>query len=354
MVTTKAARQFLPTQGVIMSRRILAAGLLLLLGCTAEQGPTEAPDNPSFALKGTSNYTTVDLGTLGGSPAFAYALAINSRGQVVGASRAPSGAIHAFLWDRGVMTDLGTLGGDFSQGLEINERGQVVGVGQTTAGTYHAFLWEDGVMSDLGTIDDRRSSALGINARGQIVGGADGIPVIWDKQAIVSLPLPAGGTFCEVQEINAADRSVGQCTINGTARAVLWDRDGAVDLGDLGTSPATATGINASGAVVGISGVLSGGGGSRPFLWEQGTMTDLSTQSAPPGFIPNAINAGGQIAGSWGGGDFIHAGVWQRGATIDISVPGIDNYLVDISASGQAVGYTVSTNDYHAVLWTRR
>jgi uncharacterized membrane protein len=34
---------------------------------------------------------------------------------------------HAFLWSNGTMTDLGTLGGHFSQGVGTNLSGEVVG-----------------------------------------------------------------------------------------------------------------------------------------------------------------------------------------------------------------------------------
>lgn len=332
--------------------RVVSATIALgLLACTSEQGPTEAPSGPSLARAAASAYTAVDLGTLGGNRTFASA--INSAGQVVGGSTLPSGETRAFLWANGVMTDLGTLGGDYSQGLGINDRSQVVGVSETAAGANHAFRWEKGVMTDLGTVSERSSGALDINDRGQAVGGADGVPILWDKNVIVSLPLPVGGTYCGVQEINAAGRAIGQCTVNDNARAVLWDRDGASDLGTLGGDLATATGINASGAVVGIS-WLPFNNGVHPFLWERGTMTDLSTQGAPPGFIPNAINARGQVAGHYGGGDQIHAVVWERGTTIDLTIPGTDSYVWDINASGQVVGNTVAGNDYHAVLWTRK
>jgi probable HAF family extracellular repeat protein len=333
---------------------VLAATMVLgISACTSEPGPTEAPGGPSLAQADASSYTAVDLGTLGGSPAYAFAAAINSAGQVVGASRSPSGETHAFLWSKGVMTDLGTLGGDNSQGLGVNDRGQVVGFSATAEGQSHAFLWEKGVMTDLGTVGERNSGALDINERGQVVGGADEIPILWEKGDIVPLPFPVGGTHCGAFKINAAGRAVGQCTVGNIPHAVLWDRGGVTDLGTLGGSLATATGINASGAVVGISEVPFGNG-AHPFLWERGTMIDLTTQGAPEGLIPNAINAGGQIAGHYGGGDQIHAVVWQRGTIIDLSVRGIDNYVTDINASGQVVGYTVGGDDYHAVLWTRK
>jgi probable HAF family extracellular repeat protein len=209
-------------------------------------------------------------------------------------------------------------------------------------------------MTNLGTPGGTSSAAIDINARGQILlGGSDGSVGVWERGDITSLALPAGSSGCTPTGINAAGRVVGQCGVGQSIRSELWDRAAVTDLGTLGGSLTAATAISASGRVVGISRGQPDEG-SRPFLWERGAMTDLSTQGAPAGFIPNAINAGGQVAGQYGGGDQIHAALWQRGETIDLSVPSADNYVSDINASGQVVGYTVAGNGYHAVLWTRK
>ncbi|MBV8344228.1 MAG: hypothetical protein JO190_04435 [Candidatus Eremiobacteraeota bacterium] len=118
----------------------------------------------------------VDLGNLGAP--LASASHINNRGQVVGVSGlAGSGLFHAFLWQKGVMKDLGALpGGVFSNGTSINERGQVVGFSADASGNNTAFIWEDGTMKDLNRLVHASSLhlmiAADINDHGWITGDA--------------------------------------------------------------------------------------------------------------------------------------------------------------------------------------
>ena len=116
------------------------------------------------------------------------AFGINDRGQVVGTSNQGNGTSHAALWENGETIDLGTLGGCCNTGpisseaRGINNRGQVVGssytAGPDTTGL-HGFLWEDGVMTDLGSLGADASgrvwvTAVGINESGQVVGQSTG------------------------------------------------------------------------------------------------------------------------------------------------------------------------------------
>ena len=112
---------------------------------------------------------------------FNFAQAINDRGQVVGYSGVPGDvAFHAFFWQNGVMTDLGTLAGDFmSTANGINNRGQVVGTSCADIffDNCRAFLYQGGVMTDLNAIISPGSSlslqiANDVNDRGEIAGYA--------------------------------------------------------------------------------------------------------------------------------------------------------------------------------------
>ena len=124
----------------------------------------------------------VNLGNLGGTGQFGgnAALAINNQGQVIGQSDLPGDtANHAFLWQKGVMTDLGTLPGDFLSGPQaINDKGAVVGLSIDSDFNLRAFLWQNGVMTDLNSLVGSNPAKLklqlaeGINSRGEIIGFA--------------------------------------------------------------------------------------------------------------------------------------------------------------------------------------
>ena len=148
---------------------------------TAVNPSTGLPDaNPFLWHKGKM----IDLGTLGGTNGFAQCA--NHRHQVIGMSslavnpaacNSGSPGCHAFFWEDGVIKDLGTLGGDNSEAIWLNETGDVAGsadlAGPTGNQTHDAVLWRDGKIHDLGTVPgDPCSRGRGINSRGQVVGGS--------------------------------------------------------------------------------------------------------------------------------------------------------------------------------------
>ena len=68
------------------------------------------------------------------------------------------------------ITDLGTLGGGFSQANATGGWGQVVGLSENADGEYHAFLYSGRTLTDLGTFGGELSAAVAINSASQIAG----------------------------------------------------------------------------------------------------------------------------------------------------------------------------------------
>jgi probable HAF family extracellular repeat protein len=115
----------------------------------------------------TEGNTPVDLGSLDGAPGDrVHAARINTRGQIVGRSNGK-----AFLYESGVMRDLGTLGGTTANARGLNDRGWAVGMSSDGNGQPHAFLYDGGMRS---LPAPGYASAIAVNNAGQVVGSAEG------------------------------------------------------------------------------------------------------------------------------------------------------------------------------------
>lgn len=117
-----------------------------------------------------------DLGDLGGEGLWPNQPAdVNNRREIVGGALTTTEDRHAYLWRDGVIRDLGTLGGPTSTAVAISDRGEVIGHADTATGARHPFRWQHGTMTDLTTLGLRPTDrVVDINSQGHILGIRDG------------------------------------------------------------------------------------------------------------------------------------------------------------------------------------
>jgi len=312
------------------------------------------------------HYQFIDLGTFGGPVSYfanGFDGILNSRGTAVGWAdtstpdpfptfpfNPDSFVSHAFQWQKGNLTDLGTLpGGASSQALWITANGLIAGNSQNGEidplfpgwGEFRAVLWNDGKIVDLGTMQGGYESFVSTaNSRGQVVG-----------LAMNTVPDPFninGPGFFPTQ-----------------SRAFLWQHGAMQDLGTLGGNDATAILINERGQIAGNSYTNSTPNPTTgiptidPFLWENGKMTDLGTLGGTIG-NPSAFNNRGQVVGASNlVGDLIsHPFLWTKARGMqDLGTLGGDTGVTNwINDNGDIAGKAdllqqQSPEDHHAVLW---
>jgi probable HAF family extracellular repeat protein len=299
-------------------------------------------------------YSVNDLGTLGG--VYSYAYGVDNAGRVAGgsATSTQTGGVAqtAFLWDRGHLIDLGTLGGP-----TCSDCNSAAG-GPNASG-------EAALISETSGLDPNGEDFCGFGTRRQC------LAAVWTHGTLKPLPTLPGGHNAQAYWVNNRGEVVGfsengrhdsTCIVPSQKfrfEAVKCGREGEIQrLPPLAGDTVTfGFGINEAGQAVGVSGLCSNTslppngppGGPHAVLWgKDGSVTDLGTL---PGGIGNnvasSINDRGEVVGTALLSDgTVHAFLWTRHRGMrDLGLPANDFVSVapcchTINNRGEVVGFS--------------
>ena len=266
-----------------------------------------------------------------------FPFAINASGQVTGVTTFDDG--RAFLYNGGVVQDLGTLGGNSSAGLALNDHGEATGGARTATGLLHVFLYGGGLMQDLG--GGSFGQGLGINNSGQVTGQATSAAGV--LQAFIysggALQFLGQGTAWG-SDINASGQVTGFAERPSTGSgddsgyAFFYSGGSIQDLGTLGGLNSRGEAINDSGQVTGTA--QTADGSSHVFLYSGGSMHDLGHG------VGEGINNRGWVVGASGFDPFLYDGTARHDLHDLLDGSGAGWRLgtaLDINDAGQIVGF---------------
>jgi probable HAF family extracellular repeat protein len=211
--------------------------------------------------------------------------------------------------------NLGTLGGTSSQVVAINDKGQVLGNRVTTSGQQRGFIYYHGAYRDLGSTPSIPLTYIDINNAGYTVAlgfipDAAGLPqprsFLRDPSGHIKNigTLPGENPVTQVEAINNRNQIVGESgpflAPDPPLRAFLWTRGVMRDLGDFGSTPNYALGINDRGQVTGYATLPTGFHNQKAFIWSNGRLIDIDRRpaSALPFSEGESINNLGHVVGN--------------------------------------------------------
>jgi probable HAF family extracellular repeat protein len=247
------------------------------------------------------------------------------------------------------ITDLATLGGEWSMALDINDYDQVIGESSLSGDQeVHICLYENGCLVDisrlygLGPPANYTAWGNAINNRGQIAANiSNGHAAILSRGQVFDLGL--GGDYSTSLDMNDFGQTVGYYSSDGLQRAFSYNHGTVTLLGSNGPQAISfATGINNSGVVVGCA-ADSYTIPDHAFIYSNGVTTNLTPFGNSESYALG-INNIGQVVGEYYDVKraAFHAFIYKEGVFTDIGdAESPQTIAYGINDSGQIVGTTL-------------
>jgi probable HAF family extracellular repeat protein len=338
--------------------RLMLITAMILFAALAMPVQLAAQDKRDHNNHKHHHYQLIDLGTFGGPTSVNFGIypALNNESTVIGVADTATAnpyypncssdpfVSHAFLTRGGTLTDLGALPGEANSSgpANITSNGLVSGTSLngavdliTGCPEENALLWKDGKIINLGTFGGYESGSSSVNSRGQVTGFATN-----------TIPDPFSLFYLTFYGLS-----------NGTqTRAFLWDeRNGMQDIGTLGGPDAVSVFINDRGQIAGASytndipNPTTGIPTDDPFLWENGTMTDLGSLGGTFGYEGDGVglNNRGQVVGysNLAGDVYTHPFLSTKPGPMLGTLGGNFGNANAINEAGEVVGWATNTGD---------
>lgn len=255
-----------------------------------------------------------------------------------------------------VIFDLGVIvaGDSASQGFGASTSGIAVGRSIRTGGA-QAFSWANGVLVGLPNLAARpfcvSNAATGAST---VVGtcsttlfGTSRLPTIWQNGVVSQLPLPAGETLGDANDVNASGVAVGSINSGSLQRGAIFSGASGTVISQTtstGCFFTSAFGINDSGRIVGNGIDPNNAARNVGLVYEigAGTATEVGSLPGANGALAFAVGNGGHVVGS----SMLNQGsglpfIWtQAGGMVAIPLPAgtTQGSARGVNSTGKAVG----------------
>ena len=255
------------------------------------------------------------------------------------------------------IVDLGVvqMGDTASQGFGVSAGG--VGVGRSVrTGGAQAISWTLQVgTAGLPNIAGRAFCvANGANDSGIVVGtcattlfGTSRLPIVWQTGVVSQLPMPAGETLGDANDVNASGVAVGSVNSGSLQRGVIYSGGGAAVITQTtsnGSFFLTAFGVNNSGRIVGQGIDPTNAARNVGIVYDIGSQAAFEVGALPGlnGALAFGVGNGGHVVGS----SMLNQGsglpfIWtQAGGIVAIPLPTgtTQGSARAVNTSGWAVG----------------